>query len=324
MNTDLPNSPIAMSADRPSAPSDTWNVEPADTVAAPTSLIVPLDGSRFARRALPVAIHVARMLHADIHLLSVVATASYVERRQAELAEIPFPPGCRVHRTVLVGLAPADAIHETRRRLQPGLVCMASHGRGRSAALAGSVALDVVARGCDPVIVVGPAFDGRVAGHRLVACVDSSPASGAFVAAALGWARLLGLHLTVVTVAELVPEPLRKVPVRRRFGPDGDVDAYLSGIMGSFRHDGHDVDAGAVFEPISVSEGVRRYLRIRPASLVAVTSHARTGFSRFVHGSATADIVFSSPVAVLVLPGPSLRSVSPGRRDGRSPGHAGG
>lgn len=154
---------------------------------------------------------------------------------------------------------------------------MASHGRGPSAALAGSVALDVVARGCDPVIVVGPAFDGHVAGQ--------------------------GQHLTVVAIAELVPEPLRKIPVRRRFGPDGDVDAYLSGIMGSFRHDGDDVDAGAVFEPISVAAGVRRYLRIRPASLVAVTS-PYGGFSRFVHGSATADIVFSSPVAVLVLPGP--------------------
>jgi nucleotide-binding universal stress UspA family protein len=74
--------------------------------------------------------------------------------------------------------------------------------------------------------------------------------------------------------------------------------------MGSFRHGGDDVDAGAVFEPISVAEGVRRYLRIRPATLIAVTSHADGGFSRFVHGNATADIVFSSPVAVLVLPGP--------------------
>lgn len=158
MNTDSPNPPITASAERLTVPSEAWHAQPADAAAttvggataqgvvpadaaahlprrvpAPTSVIVPLDGSRFARRALPVAIHVARMLHADIHLLSAVATANYVEHRQTELAEIPSSPGCRVHRTVLVGLPPADAIHETRRRLQPGLVCMASHGRGPSA-----------------------------------------------------------------------------------------------------------------------------------------------------------------------------------------------
>jgi len=55
------------------------------------AILVPLDGSRFAERALPVASRPAQRLEADIHLLSAVAKEDDVVHRAAELAEIELP-----------------------------------------------------------------------------------------------------------------------------------------------------------------------------------------------------------------------------------------
>jgi hypothetical protein len=82
-----------------------------------------------------------------------------------------------VDRLVVVDLDPAGAIHEAL-RLHLAVACLASHGRGRSAAVIGSVATEVVARGHDPVVVVGPMVEPHRGRHGVVACLDASPASG--------------------------------------------------------------------------------------------------------------------------------------------------
>jgi len=265
------------------------------------AILVPLDGSRFAERALPVASRLAQRLDADIHLLSAVAKEDDVVHRAAELAEIELPDR-RVHRTVVVDLDPAGAIHEALPRLTRAVACMVSHGRGRSAALIRSVASEVVARGRDPLVVVGPLVEERRGGHDVVACVDDSPASMSLIPVALRWAGLLGESLVVITVAELVPDSVRAGPVRRRFGPDGDVDAFLKSLVKPVRDLGHHVDTVAVYDPISPAGGVHTWLRERPASLVVVSTHARSGLARIVFGSVAARIVHHSPAPVLVVP----------------------
>ena len=263
-------------------------------------ILVPLDGSRFAERALPVASRLAERLDADIHLLSVVAKEDHVVHRAAELAEIELPDR-RVHRTVVVDLDPAGAIHEALRRLTRAVGCIVSHGRGRSDALIRSVASEVVARGRDPLLVVGPMVEERRSGHDVVACVDDSPASMSLIPVALRWAGLLGESLVVITVAELVPDSVRPGG-RRRFGPDGDVDAFLTSLVKPVRDLGHHVDTVAVYDPISPAGGVHSWLRERPASLVVVSTHARSGLARIVFGSVAARIVHHSRSPVLVVP----------------------
>jgi hypothetical protein len=49
--------------------------------------------------------------------------------------------------------------------------------RGRTAALVGSVATDIVARGNDPAVLVGPLVNLGRPMRRVVACVDDTPAS---------------------------------------------------------------------------------------------------------------------------------------------------
>ena len=271
-------------------------------------ILVPLDGSEFSERALPIATHLALRLDAEIHLLSVVSEEADAAARKEYLDG--FRLACLgVHRSVVVSADPAGAIHEELRRLGPTAVaCMASHGRGRSAALVGSVSTDVVARGHDPLVLVGPLPADRPRGHGVVVAVDDTPASAALLPVGLDWSRLLREPLTVTTVAEPVPEPLRpERPFHRMFGPDGDVHEFLDRLVAPLREQGQEVETLALFDPISPAEGLEIYLKEHPASLVVVSSHARTGPTRLVFGSVAAAIVRRSPSPVLVVPRPQAR-----------------
>jgi nucleotide-binding universal stress UspA family protein len=145
-------------------------------------LVVPLDGSRFAEAALPVAEELARALGLAIVLLRVVEpvglafagdplTAAYIDyqslleapRGSAEhyLDEVARrlrerAAGVQVTREVLIG-SPADAITARGRQQAGSLVVLATHGRtGWRAMLAGSVARRVALQARGPVVVVPP------------------------------------------------------------------------------------------------------------------------------------------------------------------------
>ncbi|MEW6475496.1 MAG: universal stress protein [Actinomycetota bacterium] len=295
------------------------------------TILVPLDGSRLAKRALPVASELARRLGAGLHLLSAVPTEDDRISRVAQLDAVRRR-GLTVHRSVVVSRDPAGVIHEKLRRLGRAVACMASHGRGRSAALVGSVATDVVARGHDPLVLVGPVgrywlrpperrwgyrdWEEPFDGHGVVASVDGTSASVGLVPTALRWANLLKEPFLVLTVAEERPEPVRPGPVRRSFGPAGDVDAYLEALVRPIRDDGHKVDTLAWYDPISPAKGLQAYLWDNPACLVVVASHARSGPTRVVFGSVAAAVVRYGRSPVLVVPQPTLFASQGGRDAG--------
>ncbi|MCU1449749.1 MAG: hypothetical protein JWP02_1919, partial [Acidimicrobiales bacterium] len=170
------------------------------------TVVVAVDGSEFSQRALPVAQRLARRLDATILLFSAVPTEDDVPTRRTELsAAAGTLEGVKVEEDVVVNVDPAGAIHETLKRIGNAVPCMTSHGRGRSAAVLGSVANEVLARGHDPLVLVGPMGDEETDGTGVYAAVDEHPGSAEVVVAALRWADLLDEHLTVITVAEPVP-----------------------------------------------------------------------------------------------------------------------
>jgi nucleotide-binding universal stress UspA family protein len=264
------------------------------------TVIVPVDGSRLSSLALLEASDLALRLGAAVHLLTAVPREADIPEQEAALREIEVVAP-EIRREVVIDLDPAGAIHEALRRLHPAVVCMASRGRGRAAGLVGSVASAVIARGHDSLILVGQFLDERLPGYGVIACVDETPASQAIIPVALGWAELLHEPLTVVTVAEPAPDPLRG-PVRRAFGPYGDVDAFLERIVAPLRDTGHQVRARPVYDPISPADGICSLVEDHPASLVGLCSHGRLGTSRLVHGSVAATVVHRSTVPVVVTP----------------------
>ena len=163
-----------------------------------TSIIVPLDGSSFAERALPLALAVAQRAHAPVELVHVYEPTSHTlgapvldpacdevergrlrERFTALAARLEITRHVPVTATVLDG-GPAEALcrHTTGRR--SALIVMATHGLGgMSRSWIGSVADAVVRQAQVPVLLVRPGAVGhpeaaRPLFRRVVVPLDGS------------------------------------------------------------------------------------------------------------------------------------------------------
>ena len=126
------------------------------------AILVPLDGSSLSELALREALRLSARIGAEAFLLSAVANDDEIKPRATRLAAISTR--VRVaHWDVVVAPDPAEAIHTTLSHLQPAVACLASHGRGRSAALLGSVANDVVTQGHECLVLAGRLLDEEAA-----------------------------------------------------------------------------------------------------------------------------------------------------------------
>jgi nucleotide-binding universal stress UspA family protein len=185
---------------------------------------------------------------------------------------------------------------------------MATHGRGRSAALVGSVATALLRHSDVPVLLVGPrATLGEAPAKRLVVCVDGSPESEGLVPVAAAWASALGLAMSIVTVAEPVPESVREHGhFSRMFGPDIDAEVYIAGLVRLWTDRVAGIDGTAIYNPVTVGGAVVDHLETDPPALVLLGTRARTGLPRLVLGSVAATVVHESPCPALVVPVPGM------------------
>jgi nucleotide-binding universal stress UspA family protein len=271
-------------------------------------LVVPLDGSELSHRALAAAAGLAPRLDARVHLVSVASTQEEAALHRREFQDVAdLVPGSSCETIMTDGQAVAvDEVAAAILEVVTGagaLVCIGSHGRGRSAGVLGSVAMGVVARVGRPVVVVGPGFDVQTwaVGGPIVACVDGTPASEVVVPIACQWAKALNVSISLVTVAEPIPAPLPGRKWRRLHGPDEDADQYMAALVERHRNAGVPVEGSVVYDPVSVAAGLAEHLAEHRASLVTVATRARTGVSRLVMGSAAAGILHRVPVPVLIV-----------------------
>jgi nucleotide-binding universal stress UspA family protein len=280
------------------------------------AILVPLDGSEFAERALTVADHFAAALGASVSTVS-VCDSELGRQQMVEYYER------LVQRTGRIGLGwtlpienaePGACIVETALTLADSLICMASHGRGRlSTAVLGSVARSVLRESLRPTMVVGPhcsiRSDSQLASESgsalpVVACIDGSPATATVLRAAIAWAQSLQTALDIVTVAEPAPPTIRdEQRYRRAHGPEVDATAYVNDIAATLRAaTGLVVSAHAIYNPLSAAAGVEEFLARTPSRLLVVATHGRIGAAQLMLGSQAAQIVHDSSVPVLVAP----------------------
>ena len=210
---------------------------------------------------------------------------------------------------------PADVIARRAETLGPCVVCMATHGRGRlGGALMGSVARSVLQRSDDPVVALGPSADNPgwsprprnwpepLSVSRIVACVDGSTTSEQVLPLAAAWAQALDMSLTIVTVIEDAPAPIRKERGPSRYGGHPDADSYIEQLVSDWHTQLPGTDGEVVRDPLGPASGMRAHLDQRPAGLVALTTHARSGVQRVLLGAAAASIVHASVAPCLVAP----------------------
>lgn len=277
------------------------------------TLVVPLDGSEHAAPAVAAAALLAPRLDARVHFVGVASTqddADAIRRQFDVVADLVAGASREIIMADGGAAVTADTVAGAITEVGAGLggvVCMATHGRGRSAAVLGSVATAVTALSDGPVVIVGPAFDPEAwATHAaVVACVDGTPESEAVVPIALAWARALAVSLSIVTVAEPVPTPMPGRSWQRMHGPDEDAARYVASLAERYLDSGVSIDVTVAYDPVSVATGLTDHLEEHGASLVAVATHARTGLGRLVRGSTAARILHEVPVPVLALARPA-------------------
>jgi nucleotide-binding universal stress UspA family protein len=256
----------------------------------------------------------AERFSAQLHVLSVADSPGDVEKLRSHAAATVGLPAADERVSVVVGDDASSAIEQRVDELESCLVCMSTHGHGRFAgAIIGSVARSLLESARQPIVVVGPLAErpretvprppAPLTVPRLAACVDGSPASETVVPVALDWAAVLGMSVTILTVAEPVPPPVRPdAPWRRHHGPDEDADAYIQRLGAQWSGHAVAVDTHVVYDPIGPGPGIQAYQEEQPTGLIAVTTRARSGLQRAIFGAGAAAMVQWSRSGALVVP----------------------
>jgi nucleotide-binding universal stress UspA family protein len=289
-----------------------------------TSILVPLDGSALAERALPFARLLAPLLGAGLHLLRVVpddesewaaaddpaawvevggARASRWERAAVYLDQQSVSlrsSGLPVAVDVRVG-APAAAIVSVAARHQTALITMATHGYGRLKRWAlGSVADAVVHTAATPILLVRgttppPSPPDRL--RRVLVPLDDSE---------LAWQALPpAAALAAAAQAELIVMQAVAPSIEEYLGATPPLAALRTALHDrAARVCGHRagthlaitavVTLGRAAEAI-VEEADRRH-----ADLIMMATRAYSGLKRWTHGS-VADRVLHATTVPLVL-----------------------
>jgi nucleotide-binding universal stress UspA family protein len=110
------------------------------------------------------------------------------------------------------------------------------------------------------------------------------------------------MSLTIVTVVEDAPDLIQPREKRTRYGTGVAPESYIESLVQRWTGVGPSVDGEVVRDPISAAGGIRAHLAERPAGLVAVTTHARSGLQRALLGAQAASIVRASVAPCLVAP----------------------
>jgi nucleotide-binding universal stress UspA family protein len=260
-----------------------------------TDILVPLDGSTAAERALTPALELATRTGVPLRVLRRALTDE-AEIAAEYLAGVTDRYAGRIDIDTEV-VERGSIPYAIFQAVGPGtLVCMSSHGRGRVAQpVLGSVAETLLGRIDRPALVVGPHFrpDVRIAG-RIVACIDGSPESEQTLAPARQWSKAFGLPLWLIEVAEPSPPlewttygaSMEAAPLVRLARRVGGVDAW------DVHHGKHPARELA---ELAASP-------YQPTALLVMATHGRTGWDRLRLGSVTAATVHEATVPVLVVP----------------------
>ncbi len=298
-----------------------------------TTVLVPLDGSRFAEAALPLAIRLATAAGARLYLaranqpvpvpagmgeLAGMASNSDEEARRqgAEyLSEIAARCGQIGGRPVefrLIEGPVGEAVCDEAGRIGADLIVMSTHGRGALGRLVlGSVADHVVRCSTRPVLVVHPGHDTTESlprnGGSILVALDEWEFSDAILDPVVDLARSTGAPITLLTVvapAFDVTEPTMPHPVPQHpaiFARRSDqAHGRLNAVAERLRKQGVSVSTRVAVGD-SPAGGILNVLGESRFDMVALTTHGAAGVRRLLIGSVAEKVIRAATKPVLVL-----------------------
>jgi len=288
------------------------------------TILVPLDMSDLAAKALPTAEALARQTGAEIILLSVIdlppgakesdrkietekAQASdYLKARAGELTAKGL--SCRGDVTVAL-----DAFAEILRAADTAnadLIVIGSHGRsGLMRAVFGSVADKVLKGSHRPVLVIRPAVDpAKVpAFNRILVPLDNSPLAEAILPVARALAKDLGAALIFLSTVEpiVVSDPTTgQVPIGSILTDiEEDAKAYVKDIVKETEQQG--IKAEGLVGVGFAADQIVHAAEQSHADLIALATHGRSGIARLIMGSVAGSILSKSPLPCIIIRPPA-------------------
>lgn len=276
----------------------------------PKTIVVPLDESENSERALPIAVTLARQLNADLLLVSVFEihpeyvrwSNTYQRDSDSYLANIASRLGpLTVSTRVLTGVDPAIEIHEALSEMDDPILVMSTHGRsGISRLVLGSKTTRIVQLATYPVIVVPPECeDYTSAVSRVLLPLDGSTFAehALHVTLELFDATRPSFHLLRV-----VDEAWLGTQLNTRFQEAlfEESEKYLDVVAGQLDEAGTEVTS-VVKASNNIAKTIATTAARTRATLIALSTHGRSGFSRFFLGSVADAVLRSATMPVLVI-----------------------
>lgn len=275
-------------------------------------VIVPLDGSAEALSALGPAAAMAHYLGTEVTAVGCYHDDEEKSQLASNLPEQLRTLGGTPHQLVLEPVE--GSVGETVGRIcaqYPGrLVCMTTRGRGRSASLLGSVAVEILEHASGPIMLVGPDYHpGRFRCHGpLMVAVPPGDLlrEGSHARLILPTAQAFALTFDFELELDTVNDPYALA----------GLDPAASASMAELGHHLEDdlqklanemaTEVGApVGHQVLRGSGAGRVLVQRAketsAAAIAMATGNPTGVTRLLLGSVTGDVVRHAPCPVIVL-----------------------
>ncbi len=297
-------------------------------------ILVPLDGSRFAEIATPVAVRLAKETGAALRFVlvhesrlnavplpdgAILAAEDDSAIRKSEshyledaVARLDAGPAVKVSADVVDGLA-GPALTAEILTWGPDLVVMATHGRGPLTRFwLGSVADYLVRHVSVPLLLLRPKdeVDWPAPDLHLKAILvplDLSPASEAVLEPVMALASLHHARIELVHVVEpLLGVPASPFPFPLPSMTDVDeknqreAERGLAAIASRLEGKGFAVSS-KVLIGATVAGAVLDHIESTRPDLVALATHGRGGFRRALVGSVADKVIRASHHAVLVV-----------------------
>ena len=253
------------------------------------TIIVPLDGSEYSERALPVATSLADRAGADLLLVTAaIGGPLHIRNYLNEKAEELRSGGCRVE-VLRTPHGPVEALVHAVEETDDPVICMTTHGRGRLRwAAVGSVAEEVLRRVDHPIVLVGRHCrpDSLACSSRLLACVDGVGTGEALAPTVDDVSARLGLRIEVA----IVVHPLDVASAEHEREMLDELSAPFAAV-----------ECATMISNRFVAGAIADHAESMPAAMIAMSAHGRHGFSRVALGSVTMGVVHLASCPVLVV-----------------------
>jgi len=295
-----------------------------------TKLLVPLDGSHTAEKALPYARYLAQEENLVIELLSVVDVANMATHMTAERAlhlDTMVDDAARASEKYLQAVAgtltaakikimvdsgrPEEVIIAKAAAEEDTLITMATHGRsGMNRWLLGSIAEKVLRGASNPVLLIRATEDIRIEDGPTIKCLiiplDGSDLAERVLPKAIDFAKERELEIALIRTYN--------IPTTAYAGVEGyalpmddllkdmkeEACAYLENKVADVKKLGVSKVSFTVKEGLPADE-IISFAKNLTGGLIAMSTHGRSGVRRWVLGSVTETVVRHSENPVLVI-----------------------